>query len=285
MAANKFPFIQAKMLELHNILLQLEEERLREQSNLDNLTKAFDEPSESKPAIQKMKLVGMYKTCLNNTEIEMDLMQKALGLLNEIQTVRFSSVASKAAEKCKDTINKSNLMDMIVIYGQSLPLWVGESEEPAPPLCGAMQPDPEYIAKVGDLVAACVKMEEDSSKSTWILAEVTGFDSDKNEYTIYDIDEREKPESVIESGKIIPLPLWRAHPTENPEAIFPKNSYVLALYPQTTCFYPAVVSQSPEKPEDSYSLMFEDSSYTGGYSPPNEICQRYVLSFKEIADE
>ena len=32
---------------------------------------------------------------------------------------------------------------------------------------------------------------------------------------------------------------------------------------------------------DSYSVLFEDTSYPDGYSPPLNIAQRYVIMYKE----
>lgn len=56
---------------------------------------------------------------------------------------------------------------------------------------------------------------------------------------------------------------------------------VMALYPQTTCFYKAYVSQPPALACDDYEVLFEDPTYVDGYSPPLRIAQRYVLPFKD----
>lgn len=49
----------------------------------------------------------------------------------------------------------------------------------------------------------------------------------------------------------------------------------MALYPQTTCFYKALVNQLPTSVLDDYELIFEDSSYSDGYAPPLKVAQRY----------
>ena len=67
----------------------------------------------------------------------------------------------------------------------------------------------------------------------------------------------------------------------DPDALFPEEAVVLALYPQTTCFYKGVVEQVPVIPTDDYLIAFEDSSYPSGYSPPLPVPQRYVVAFKE----
>merc|ERR1712228_590307 len=65
------------------------------------------------------------------------------------------------------------------------------------------------------------------------------------------------------------------------EVVFQKGSLVMALYPQTTCFYKALVHAPPKKPQDEYSVLFEDTSYADGFSPPLNVPQRYVIMFKE----
>ena len=54
-----------------------------------------------------------------------------------------------------------------------------------PPLCGAMPAESNYIAKVGDKVAARVKGEEEN----WILAEVVSFQGGSYEVDDVDADE------------------------------------------------------------------------------------------------
>lgn len=57
---------------------------------------------------------------------------------------------------------------------------------------------------------------------------------------------------------------------------------MLALYPQTTCFYKGVVEQTPARASDDYLVAFEDPSYPTGASPPLPVPQRYVIAYKEI---
>lgn len=80
----------------------------------------------------------------------------------------------------------------------------------------------------------------------------------------------------------MPLPHWRANPLSDPNAIFPKESFVLALYPQTTCFYRGIISESPQTPQDDYLILFEDNTYPDGYSPPLNVPQLYVVADREL---
>ncbi|TPP56314.1 putative histone acetyltransferase saga associated factor sgf29, partial [Fasciola gigantica] len=86
---------------------------------------------------------------------------------------------------------------------------------------------------------------------------------------------------TLARSKVIPLPKWKANPVTHPDAIFTKGTAVFALYPQTTCFYKAIVDEVPVHIHDEYSLYFEDSSYPEGYAPAIRIPQRYVVECRE----
>lgn len=126
------------------------------------------------------------------------------------------------------------------------------------------------------MVAALIKQNK---KENWILAEVIAFDSTTRQYTVDDIYEEPKAEQILSYNKVIPLPKFKADPEINPEAVFVKDTSVLALYPGTTCFYRALVSKPPVKAEDPYQLLFEDENYESGYSSPIPVLQRYVLNY------
>ena len=57
---------------------------------------------------------------------------------------------------------------------------------------------------------------------------------------------------------------------------------VLALYPQTTCFYKAMIDSQPRTAQEDYKVFFEDTSYSEGFSPALTVPQRYVISAKDI---
>nr|BAE00995.1 unnamed protein product [Macaca fascicularis] len=115
----------------------------------------------------------------------------------------------------------------------------------------------------------------------WILAEVVSYSHATNKYEVDDIDEEGKERHTLSRRRVIPLPQWKANPETDPEALFQKEQLVLALYPQTTCFYRALIHAPPQRPQDDYSVLFEDTSYADGYSPPLNVAQRYVVACKE----
>lgn len=55
---------------------------------------------------------------------------------------------------------------------------------------------------------------------------------------------------------MMPLPQWRANPRTEPEALHKEGSHVMALYPQTTCFYKGIVAQVPDTPSEVKLLFF-----------------------------
>lgn len=194
-------------------------------------------------------------------------------------------------------------MKMLQISAQTLPLFVSKPNEKTPPLCGAIPADSTYVAKPGDIVAALVKGIED--EDSWILAEIVTYNSTTNKYEVDDIDET-KDRHVLSRRRIVPLPLMRANPETDSNALFPKGTMgtvylnqisqrhneffiflsstsvilVMALYPQTTCFYKAIINNLPQTATADYELLFEDASYPEGYSPPLMVAQRYVIAYK-----
>ena len=63
---------------------------------------------------------------------------------------------------------------------------------------------------------------------------------------------------------------------------FSRGVWVLALYPDTTCFYKALVHTAPSSmmgspPPRDYLVEFEDESEASGKSEPMRVPQKYVL--------
>lgn len=195
------------------------------------------------------------------------------------------------------TMRRGVLMSILQQAAFTLPLWVGEIGENAPALCGNIPPEENYVSKPGDKVAALVKssnlvsnsdktasaqFDEEDDEENWILAEVIEYHSNTSKYDVDDIDAEEGQERyTLSKNCVVPLPLWRANPLTDPDAIFPKDSLVLALYPQTTCFYRGVVSEAPTTPQEDYLILFEDNTYVEGYSPPLNVPQLYVVAFDD----
>ena len=147
------------------------------------------------------------------------------------------------------------------------------------------------------MVAAFVTFKESGEKN-WILSEVLKFDARTQKYIVGDVDDENRTQYKVKKRQILPLPLWRANPETDPEAfygqqdtgktfIFPFKFFyllfltllydaVLALYPQTTCFYKAEIISVPETAHDDYVVCFENEVYK------QLVPQRYILKYTLI---
>lgn len=149
------------------------------------------------------------------------------------------------------------------------------------------------------MVAALAKVGDEDS-GTWIVAEVVGFINTLNKYEVDDIlvEQNQMKRHTLSKKHVVPLPLMRANPETDAHALFPQGTLgnnrmhtstflayfsfsVMALYPQTTCFYRAVVIKLPQTHADKYEVLFEDPTYKNGYSPPTYVAQRYVIALKQ----
>ncbi|XP_040295498.1 SAGA-associated factor 29 isoform X1 [Bufo bufo] len=234
----------------------------------------------------RTKLRGLYTTAKADAEAECNILRRSLDKIAEIKSLlEERRIAAKIAglyhdsEPPRKTMRRGVLMTLLQQSAMTLPLWIGKPGEKPPPLCGAIPASSDYVAKPGDKVAARVKAVDGDEQ--WILAEVVSYSHAANKYEVDDIDEEGKERHTLSRRRIIPLPQWKANPETDPEALFQKDQLVLALYPQTTCFYRALIHTPPQRPQDDYSVLFEDTSYADGYSPPLNVAQRYVVACKE----
>ncbi|KAG5311192.1 SGF29 factor, partial [Acromyrmex insinuator] len=260
--------IQERLKNIYNLVHEIENQRVRSEHNLNNIMKTHEKvtPDDKVSPYYQQKLKNLYNAAVTD--------------INEIRTIRNERRIQARQAGNKETIRRGALMKMLLSTAQTLPLYVGKTPGgKPPPLCGAIPAEPTYIAKMGDMVAALVKGNEEGEN--WILAEVVQFIVATNKYEVDDIDEEQKDRHTLSRRRVVPLPLMRANPETDPHALFSKGSTVMALYPQTTCFYKAIVQRQPSTATEEYLILFEDAAYETGYSPPLSIAQRYVISIKE----
>ncbi|KAK3084033.1 hypothetical protein FSP39_007082, partial [Pinctada imbricata] len=231
-------------------------ERAQGEHNLTNISKTHERMQQEQKITPyyKNKLKGLYKTAMQDAELEAELLRKALDKISEVKSIRDNRRLD--SDRPKPIMRRGVLMTLLQQNAQTLPLWVSKPGEKPPPLCGAVPADNNYVAKPGDKVAARVKSEDEEN---WILAEVHSFNTSTNKYDVDDIDADEgKERHTLSKRRIVPLPIWKANPETDPGALFTK-----------------------ETPQDDYSVLFEDTSYPDGYSPPLMVAQRYVICCKE----
>ncbi|KAF4526134.1 hypothetical protein B566_EDAN012445 [Ephemera danica] len=266
--------VQERLKSLHGLVQEIQASREKSEHNLNNITKTQERINQE----DRQKLRGLYISAAADAEFEEGLLRQALNRVYEIRAIRNERRIQARHAGNKETIRRGALMKMLQISAQTLPLFVGKPGEKPPALCGAVPAEPNYVAKVGDMVAALARGPE--GDENWILAEVVTFNS-AGKYEVDDIDEEQKDRHVLSKRRVTPLPLMRANPDTDPHCLHPKGTIVMALYPQTTCFYKAVINQLPTSSTDEYEVLFEDPSYADGYSPPLTVAQRYVFAAKE----
>lgn len=209
-------FKQERLRSLQGLIHDIDNERRRIEPNLNQLFRAKDDK-----ATTQQQLKRLYKLGLNDAVQEENLIRQALSKIQEIRTIRNQHRIEARKAGNKETIRRGDLMIMVEVSAQTLPLFVGKQNERVPPLCGAVPADSSYVAKPGDMVAALCKGREDEN---WILAEVVTFLQHQNKYEVDDIDEEQKDRHVISKCRVVPLPLMRANPQTEPAALFPNGT-------------------------------------------------------------
>ncbi|KJE89440.1 hypothetical protein CAOG_00906 [Capsaspora owczarzaki ATCC 30864] len=192
---------------------------------------------------------------------------------NRIRETQLAALHS--ADVGKRTKRRSSVINSIVGY---LPTWRGSSSV-LPPRVGCVAPDIAYRVPNGEQVAAYnAAVEEPDDR--WILATVVN--SDSQQYEVEDIVEDVNVDTSqtrhwLPAKCIVALPTWQPEPHRH-EAFISKGTHVMALYPQTTCFYPAVVFSPPTETRRDYLLNFSDDEDVDGTTPEREVSVKFVLS-------
>jgi len=273
--------IQANLKDLFKTLKRYEENRKSSENSLaiiSTLHKKIESEEKVTPPNQH-KLLRSYQQAVVDADKEEDELRKALERIYQIRTLRNEMRLAARNAGNKENIRRAAHMKMLASSAQTIPLWVGrEGGEEVPQLCGSVPADVNYVAKPGDMVAALVKGPEDEN---WILAETVSYNPNSGKYDVDDIDEEQKDRHTLSKRKVIPLPTMRANPETNPEALYDKGTTVMAIYPQTTCFYKGIINHPPTSGADDYEVLFEDPSYADGYSPPLTVAQRYIITVAE----
>jgi len=272
--------IQNNLKELLRSVKRYEENRKASEEGLETINALHSRiRAEEKIAVaNQAKLLKSYQQTIQDSEREEDELRKALEKIYHIRRLRNEMRVAARASGNKENIRRAAHMKMLASSAQTIPLWVGQDGEDPPELCGSIPADQSYVAEQGDMVAALVKGPEDEN---WILAEVVAYNPVTGKYDVDDIDEEQKDRHTLSKRKIIPLPTYRASVETCSSALFDKGVTVMAIYPQTTCFYKGIIKEQPNTTTDEYEVLFEDPSYADGYSPPLRVAQRYVIQVLE----
>ncbi|KAI5703215.1 hypothetical protein M8J75_009131 [Diaphorina citri] len=265
--------VQERLKQLRSLVRDIDKKMAKNETTLKQISETHDLPILFCILVFQQKRKALYSTAITEADEEDALIRDALSHITEIRNIA-------RITGCKEVMRKSAYMKMLKSSAHTLPLWVGKPGQKPAALVGAIPADPSHIANRGDMVAALVRNVEDN-EDNWILAEVVNYNASTRTYEVIDIDDVQKGPHQLSRKQIIPLPTKRANPETEPEALFPIGSVVMALYPQTTCFYKAIVNSLPTTGTDDYELLFEDNSYADNYAPPLGVPQRYVIAYKK----
>lgn len=173
----------------------------------------------------------------------------------------------------------------------------------------------ESFLNPGDLVAVLCKVEEEEEEAVkmgegqekesgtageeWMLATVTGYRPDVQQYVVEDCEldmdgltpiRGPSKDRLVPLSKIIRLNPPPTHHHHQGDELheegggliaesFPPKSTVLALFPGTTCLYPATVISTPSRRRKTkdYLLKFEDDEL-----PSRTCAPRYIVPIPKI---
>ena len=141
----------------------------------------------------------------------------------------------------------------------------------------------KVAARPGDQVAA--KITRTDENGSWILAVVQRFDPDTENYDVQDEDD-------TSNAKILRLPWNHVMRLSNgTEGLFEKHTNVMAIFPETTSFYRAIVSKPPVWTLQPGSITpivqelivkFEDDEGSDQKTPHRRVPSKYVISCPEV---
>lgn len=151
----------------------------------------------------------------------------------------------------------------------------------------------ETFFPVGTLVAVLCRVDDESEFDEWMLATVRGYRMEDNLYEVDDCELIEPAEGepgepyISQNGqgkrRVAPLAKIIRLPQSDEEAgsleECKSKAKVLALYPGTTCLYPAHVVSPPSKRKkhNDYLLKFNDDEV-----PSRACAAKYVVEMPDL---
>ena len=134
-------------------------------------------------------------------------------------------------------------------------------------------------ARPGEQVAA--KVLHTGENGSWILANVLDYYPNEMAYELQDEDDDQR---------VIYLAFSEVKRLEDSAAHLHRNDEVLAVFPETTSFYRAIVVKNPRPPQHGNSgwdivCKFEDDEDASGRAPPRRVPGRFVLRRSDIGDD
>eukprot|EP00050_Salpingoeca_kvevrii_P014094 m.32601 g.32601 ORF g.32601 m.32601 type:complete len:265 (-) comp5554_c0_seq1:77-871(-) len=250
------------------LLKNLRQRDTTDYASIERMEPRINESSES----TFRKLRGIYKASIDRAQQERSLLNALSRSLGGLIAAREAEgggrlpVASRSKRKRQSSVINS--------LDSTLPTW---PDCYPPPLCGALPAEPEATLVPGQWVAAMVSKTERS----WILTVIIRAEP-HSKYVVEDIveDSDAHERHTLPRNAIIPLPCWEPLPGLA-DTFFPHGTQVLALYPQTTCFYHCVVHEPPTQDRATYLCHFDDDDYEDGRVRYQEVPTKFIVAFRD----
>lgn len=178
--------VQSNLKDLFKLIKNVNEARKSLEPNLQNINSlsADLKKSEKLTSSNKNRLKGYYDDAVKDAEKEEELLRKSLDKIYQIRKIRHEMRLAARTGGNKETIRRGALMKMLATSAETIPLWVGKEGESAPPLCGSIAPEPNYVALPGDMAAALVRSTDGDGDENWILAEVVSYNPTSGKYEV-----------------------------------------------------------------------------------------------------
>ncbi|CEP00065.1 unnamed protein product (mitochondrion) [Plasmodiophora brassicae] len=192
----------------------------------------------------------------------------------KIMSIIQAKVSSTRTPRMVTKVQPIHLYGAAVARGPDDDVWTHRDDAPFEP---------------GSAVAALI--DEHSEPNLWILASVVSYDRKRDRYTVVDneaddVGNRETVKDyIIDSDRVLLLPSDEQVPLTR-RVEFQKDETVLAIFPQTTVFYPAVVVSGPKKNKGHYLLQFADDETKQRKVPAHHVVPlpaRYYNQSEELA--
>lgn len=151
--------IQERLRGIQSLIHDIEEARKTSEATINNLK-------------VKLSNTASCKQAMVESQKEETLIRQALSKIYEIHAIRNESRIQARNSGQKEMLRKGQLMKMLQISAQTLPLYVSKPGEKTkiPPLVGCIPANSEYTAKTGDMVAALTKVvDKGSDEENWVM--------------------------------------------------------------------------------------------------------------------
>uniref|UniRef100_A0A0N4ZY30 SGF29 C-terminal domain-containing protein n=1 Tax=Parastrongyloides trichosuri TaxID=131310 RepID=A0A0N4ZY30_PARTI len=174
-------------------------------------------------------------------------------------------------------IKTADFLRALNLYGELLPSWIPKDHSPVIEGVGGISYSKDSILDIDDLVVAFIN-------NMWCLGmvkecKINEDNPELSSYFVVDVEDRDRPGLWHKREKLIPLPKYKADPLCHNHALFDRNTIVIAMYPQTTCFFKAIVLEKPTRKKDRYVLTFENDASKNEWSEQMIIPQAFVLEY------